>query len=143
MVYNKQIQSISIRPYQLKSIKKLKLVHADELGYDFKFHDRTQLTNCYGKKSSADDVMIIKNGLVTDSFYANFVFEDKNGLFTPSHPLLFGTTRTRLLEEGRITERLIHAKDLNKYDKVYLINAMIDLGEIVIDLRAKDVLVDP
>ena len=54
------------------------------------------------KRKHADDIIIVKNGLVTDSFYANLAFL-KNGIwFTPETPLLLGVQRQFLLSQKTI-----------------------------------------
>ncbi len=133
LVYDSDIQSISIRPYQVKKINQLQTVLADQISYESKFLDRLSLSQCFNQRDEADDVIIIRNGWVTDSYYANLVFENEEGLFTPAHALLKGTTRARLLDEKVIKERQIHLDDIKLYKSVYLINAMIPLGGVSID----------
>ena len=50
--------------------------------------------------------------------------------FTPDTPLLKGTQRARLIELGELTPKRIAVEDINSYEKISLINAMIDLGEV-------------
>lgn len=51
---------------------------------------------------------------------------------TPAHPLLAGTKRAFLLDQGAITEKDLTPDDLMKAEKIRLFNAMIDFGEIEI-----------
>ena len=51
---------------------------------------------------------------------------------TPKHPLLMGTKRASLLEKHVLKEADISVETLMNAQKVSLINAMIDLGEIEI-----------
>jgi 4-amino-4-deoxychorismate lyase len=48
---------------------------------------------------------------------------------TPSTPLLPGTARARLLQEGAIVQDEIKVRDLGRFTKVAIINAMVDLDE--------------
>ena len=56
------------------------------------------------KKGDCDDILIIRNGLITDMSYANVAFFDGTQWLTPRIPLLAGTCRERLLETGPIRE---------------------------------------
>ena len=77
-----------------------------------------------------DDIIIIRNGLVTDSYYANLCFEKKGELFTPVVPLLNGTKRMKLISEKKIIPIDIKPKEINSYDRIHLINAMIDIEKM-------------
>ena len=81
------------------------------------------------KKGECDDILIIKNGLITDTSFTNIVLENEDGLFTPTSYLLEGTKRRALLETGRIKETIVKPEDLGNYSKLYLINAMITLED--------------
>jgi len=82
-----------------------------------------------------DDIIIVKNGFVTDSFAANILFLDGVQWITPTTPLLNGTKRQFLLDQGIIAEKEIREEDIRTYQKVGLINAMIDFDEMpVIDI---------
>ena len=123
------ILSIEFIPYTLPSIKSLKIVHADDIDYDKKFVDRTNLNILYSKRGEADDIIISKNGYLTDSYFCNLIFSLNGELFTPDTPLLEGTKRQHLIESGRIKTKSISADDIHLFDGVYLINAMIDLDD--------------
>ena len=84
------------------------------------------------KAPSYDEVIIVKDGYITDTSYTNLCFFDGTTWFTPDTPLLPGTMRQRLLDQGIIKEKSIPLSDLNKYQSISLINAMMDLGELVI-----------
>lgn len=107
----------------------LRLVHGDDLDYTFKFADRTRIDELFAAKGPADDILILKNGYITDSSYANVILWDGYSWWTPDRPLLAGTQREKLLREGRIKERPILASDLKDYKKLKLINAMLSLEE--------------
>ncbi|HON17298.1 MAG TPA: chorismate-binding protein, partial [Spirochaetota bacterium] len=63
---------------------------------------------------------------------ANIAFYDGEKWLTPTKPLLYGTKREYLLEEGKIVEEEISTRDIKFFYKVSLINAMLDLEEIAI-----------
>jgi 4-amino-4-deoxychorismate lyase len=128
IVYTNIVYKIEFIPYERKQVKTLQVVHADDIGYNYKYEDRNYLDEL--KKSiRTDDMIIIKNGFVTDAFSSNLIFSDGAKYFTPSTPLLIGTKRTKLLNENLIFEEEIREKDINKFKHVCLINAIMDLDE--------------
>ena len=133
LLYTKEKIEVSYHPYTKRSIKTLKLIYDDSLVYDKKYVDRTKIDALFAQKGEADDILIIKNNLVTDTSIANIAFYDRDKWVTPKQPLLKGTTRARLLESGKIFELDIEVKDLQNYTKVALLNAMIDFDIIAIE----------
>ena len=118
-------------PYKLPVIKALKPVVANSIEYQCKFTDRSSLNNLRQLKGKADDVLIIKNGEVTDTSFANIVFYDGSRWVTPKNPLLKGTRRAALLDAGLITEASITPNDLSNFKAARIINAMIELEDAV------------
>ena len=133
IVYGSERPSVEVLPYQVKPIATIKCVEADFLDYSYKFLDRTFL-NTLKESAGTDEVIFVKNGKVTDSSYANLVFFDGTEWVTPTTFLLNGTCRQRLLSEGKIKERIIHATDIPSFTHIGLINAMIGLGELCLPL---------
>jgi 4-amino-4-deoxychorismate lyase len=128
VVYSREIKSITFSPYKLKKVKTLQIVEGDFIDYAYKFHDRQPLEKL---KSAirADDILIVKNGFITDTSYANIVFWDGMKWITPSSPLLCGTMRSKLLREGKIHCGEIMKSDLSWFKSARIINAMITLDE--------------
>lgn len=56
--------------------------------------------------------------------------DDGEQWHTPSHPLLKGTHRQFLIDNGMMVEREIKTDELSRYTKIRLFNAMIHFGEI-------------
>ena len=109
---------------------------ARTLEYAYKYLDRGALNRLHDRVA-ADEVLIVRRGLLIDTSYTNIVLEDAAGdRFTPAEPLLRGTMRERLLREGWITERVIRADRLGDYRCIHLINAMLDPGEVVVPVEA-------
>lgn len=117
---------ITFEPYEQRQIHRLKIVVDDIIEYPFKYTDRTPLDALVGLKGDCDDILIIKNGCVTDTSIANIIFYDGKEWFTPANPLLAGTTRARLLDAGIIREEHINLADLHRFISFKLINSMID-----------------
>ena len=105
-------------------------MQADHLDYRLKYADRTELDQLFLKRGEADDILIIQNGLVTDTSIANIAFFDGDKWITPKEPLLKGTTRARLLDEKKIFEQDIKIADLGKFTEFALMNAMIGFDRI-------------
>lgn len=124
LLYDKNQISVSYHEYQKREIKSLKLVY-DEIDYSFKYSNRDNLDKLFSFKDGCDDILIVKSGLITDTSISNIAFYNKGVWITPKSPLLKGTTRARLLEEGTIIEADIRVEDLKSFSKVALLNAMI------------------
>ena len=73
--------------------------------------------------------MQIDNGAITDTSYSNLVFFDGQNYITPDTYLLNGTSRQRLLHEGRIRAEHLTPDDLSRFKYAILINAMLSLEE--------------
>jgi 4-amino-4-deoxychorismate lyase len=128
IVYSDKISSVEFIPYSFRTVRCLSLVKNNSIDYSYKYTDRVEL-NALLTEGGCDDVIIIKDGFVTDASSSNLVFEDKTGLYTPNTYLLRGTKREYLIDCGIIQERIIKKEDIKKYDSVYLINAMIDIED--------------
>ncbi|MDL2290047.1 aminotransferase class IV [Paludibacteraceae bacterium OttesenSCG-928-F17] len=127
ILYSDKILSIDFTPYSFRKIDQLQLVINNEIEYAYKYQNREIFDEL--KKQSTEEILIAKNGYITDTSYTNVVFQDKTGFYTPDTFLLPGTKREKLLQQGIIHERKIHINDLHKYDCIYLINAMMDLED--------------
>jgi 4-amino-4-deoxychorismate lyase len=126
VTYGRELEKIEFEAYQPRVIKSLLLVVDDAIEYGFKFQNRVALQHNFEKRGKADDVLMVKEGLITDTSYANVVFWDGSQWVTPDRPLLKGTKRAQLLRDGVIVEQKIRVEDLVAFIHVRLINAMLD-----------------
>jgi len=124
VIYGQQIEKIEFIPHVYRAISSLQLVEDNTIDYHFKYADRKNLEALFEKRGNCDDIIIVKNGLITDCFAANLVFFDGKKWWTPDTPLLPGTQRARLINDGQITPAPITKFDLKKFQKAGLINAM-------------------
>ncbi len=124
VVYDMEVREIEFLPYVANRIETLKVVYDDTLEYEFKFTNRAKLDLLYQSKGSADDILIVKDGRVTDTSYGNIVFFDGEAWITPNKPLLKGVYREKLLEEGLVYEQDVKVSDLGNYQKFSVINSM-------------------
>lgn len=130
--------SSRLLPYTPRTIRQLQLLHADHLDYTHKHADRTELNHCFARRGNADDVLIVRHGWLTDTTIANIAFFDGTQWITPSHPLLHGTHRAALLDQGALIECPVAVTDLPHFSRCRLFNAMLVWGEI--DLPATAIL---
>ena len=123
VLYGREIERVEFLPYHLRPVRTLRRVHCDTIDYSHKYADRSLLNELFAQRGHCDDVLIIKNGLVTDTSYANVVLFDGQQWVTPDQPLLRGTQRQHLLDGGLIREAIIKEGDLPKFQKFQVINA--------------------
>lgn len=120
------------RPYVARNIRSLRVVVDNDIEYSLKRTDRTSLNRLAEQRGDGDEVLIVKNGCVTDTSYTNVAFFDGSDWITPDTPLLPGTMRERLLQQRRIVERRIRVEDIHSFRSVSLFNAMMDLGQLMV-----------
>jgi 4-amino-4-deoxychorismate lyase len=128
--YGQAIEKIEFIKHQYRTVSSLRLVEDNEIDYHLKYTDREKLNSLFEKRGSCDDILIVKNGYITDSLTANVIFFDGKRWWTPDSPLLTGTQRARLIVEKKIYVTAITPADLKKYNKAGLINAMQDLHQM-------------
>lgn len=128
ILYQQEIEFMEILPYQIQPLHSFRLVEASEIDYSYKWENRTSLIQL---KNSVleDEIILVKNGRITDTSYSNLVFFDGENWITPAYPLLNGTMRQALLKQKKIAEEEINPKDLNRFFSFKLINAMMNLDE--------------
>jgi 4-amino-4-deoxychorismate lyase len=127
VIYDKEVKQIEFVPYLLKPVQSLKLISSDTISYAHKFENRQTLNELYQQRGKCDDIIIVRNGFVTDASYANLIFRKGDEWFTPATFLLAGTMRAFLLDSHRIKSTEIRVEDIVKYDSYKLINAMLGM----------------
>ena len=136
VIYSENEIKTEFLPHSFRKIKSLKLVTDNNIDYHLKYHNREVLQQLFEKRGNCDDILIVKNGYITDSFAGNVVFFDGQNWWTPDTPLLEGTQRSSLLKQRKIKECKITPASLPKYLKIGLINAMQDFNEMpVIEIQ--------
>lgn len=126
IVYGRTLESVTFIPYVPREVRILKPMVADDLNYPYKYEDRSALEALRSLRGDADDVLVICRGFVTDTSFSNVIMRKDGVWWTPTTYLLNGTCRQRLLAEGLIREATIRWHDLEQYEEVHLINAMLD-----------------
>lgn len=126
VIYNDEDVKVEYFAYELAPIDSLKLVADDTIEYALKYEERTKLNALFEMKESCDDILIVKNSLLTDTSKANIALFDESKWYTPAHPLLYGTTRARYLDMGKIFPKSLHVNEIANFSKVAVLNAMVD-----------------
>ncbi|MCL4321251.1 MAG: aminotransferase class IV [Deltaproteobacteria bacterium] len=144
VVYSNNVEDVEITPYFKRKIKRLKIVNLDTypflpggklFDYSFKYEDRSFINSLLGGLGDASDILIVKHGLITDTSFSNVILFDGKKWITPDAFLLNGVKRRYLLDSGIITEERVSANDLKYFQKISLINAMLEPGDIEIDIK--------
>lgn len=124
ILYAEHLHSIEYIPYTPKEIQSVKIVSSD-IEYSLKYANRDALNALLESNKDVDEVIIEKKGYLTDTTISNIAFYDGEQWVTPAEPLLEGTMRAKLIDEGFLQLREIKKEDLKNYSKVALMNAMI------------------
>jgi len=126
VTYSSDIENIEYSDIVKREFKTFKIIESN-IDYSYKFADRSALNAL--KLPDFDEVIIIKNGLVTDTTISNLAFFDGEKWFTPKNPLLKGTKREELINKGLLIEKDIVLNDIKKYKKFAMLNAVIGFYE--------------
>lgn len=129
ILYSNKIESIEYIPYEPKKFQHFKIVPSS-IDYSFKYADRKELEALKTKYPSFDEIIIEKNGLLTDTTISNIAFFDGKDWLTPASPLLKGTMRAKLIDDGFLKPINIKYNDIQKFTKFALLNAMLGFCEI-------------
>jgi 4-amino-4-deoxychorismate lyase len=130
VIYDDKTIKVEFLKYIFRSIMSLKVIVNENICYPYKYIARDKINRLMEMRGDFDDILIIKNGMVTDSSCANVIFREPDGHWvTPASYLLPGTRRASLLQSGQINETIIGYNDINKYTAVKLINAMLDISD--------------
>ena len=120
----------TFQTYKRREIQWLRMVEDNDISYTFKSTDRHELDHLLALRNGCDEVLIVKNGLITDTSFTNVAFFDGHKWLTPAQPLLNGTMRQWLLQRGQLTEAQITPASLASFQRIMLFNAMIGAHEL-------------
>jgi 4-amino-4-deoxychorismate lyase len=133
--YNAGHFTIAFHSYHPRHIKKLYAIETHDLMYSYKYTDRTMLEKYTALLSASEDIVIIRQGQVTDSSYSNLAFFDGSHWYTPLTCLLEGVKRKDLISRGILIPTILAVHDLHRFSKLSLINAMLDLDELSVPIE--------
>ena len=124
ITYQEDVNNVEYAPYEPKTIETFKIVKSD-IDYCYKYSDRIQFDRLKKQYPQFDEIIIEKNGQITDTSIANLAFYDGKRWLTPSNPLLQGTMRAKLLSEQFLVPKVIKSDELKHFSHIALMNAMI------------------
>lgn len=136
VIYDTEIRKIEFLPYTLPVIRTLKMVNTDIASLPYKMADRSEYQTLFGQRGDCDDVLLVKEGLLTDTSYCNIALYDGLKWFTPRVPLIPGVNRAELLDEGWLTAKDISMDNLKNFQRIRLFNALIEFGKIELDISS-------
>ena len=130
IIYRENIEKVEYQPYSFRKIMRLRVIGDDIIDYRYKYSDRSAIDKLFSMRGDCDDILIVKNGFVTDTSYANIIFRKSGGQWiTPATCLLKGTRRESLLDAGLISEESVTVDDIQYYKEARLINAMMGIDD--------------
>ncbi len=129
VLYTLYIEKVEYLPYTLHLPRRFALVEFEE-DYAYKYADRSALTRLKSTHPEAEELLLCRDGLLTDTTIANIALRRDDIWYTPSQPLLEGSTRQRLMEEGCLFPADIPCDALGTFDELALMNAMIGFRSI-------------
>ena len=135
LTYARDVIRVEYFPYYVRPVHSLQLVVQDDIDYRYKQADRHVLDEAFALRDTADDVLIVRHGLLTDTSYTNLALFDGHEWVTPRKPLLAGTRRAALLDQGVLQQADLSVADLRAAQKVRLFNAMIDFGSCEVETK--------
>jgi len=136
VVYDSVVRLVEFIPYIRREIHSLRLANTDIESLPYKPEDRSSLNAAFSQRGECDDVLLVKNGLLTDTSCANIALFDGKQWITPRLPLLYGVIRGQLLSEGKLTVKDVKPEDLVNFQLITLFNAMIEYRDIEMDISA-------
>jgi len=128
VVYDKKIKKVEYFEIQKREFNKFKIVECNDIEYSFKSEDREKLNSL--KVEGYDEIIIVKNGFITDTTISNLAFFDGTHWITPAKPLLKGTKREELIQKGFLKKKDITVEEITKFTKFAMMNAIIGFYEI-------------
>ena len=125
-----------IIPYQRRAIHHLQLCTLPpRFTYRYKYADRSYFLKAQSTlPPETEALFLLPDGRISDTTFTNILLELEDGsLVTPACPLLKGTQRGFLIEQGLVYEQNhLTPKDLARCRSIRLINAMLPLEEAII-----------
>ena len=134
ITYDERIQKVEYESYALRTIKSLALVEIGDYDYSYKYADRNRLQSFFKQRGTKDDLLMTRNGFITDTYYANVALLKNDKWYTPKKPLLEGSCRARLIETKKIIPSEIHSDQLSDYQCISIFNAMIPFKKMIVEL---------
>lgn len=136
VIFDSEIRSIEFKPYVKPEIHTLQLVETIMESAPYKKENRRELNTAFALRKDSDDIILVKNGFITDTSFANIALFDGLKWYTPRSPLIYGVNRSQLLDQKIIIKKDILSSDLVNFLRVSLFNAMNEFGSIELDISS-------
>ncbi|MFI3327958.1 MAG: aminodeoxychorismate synthase component I [Rikenellaceae bacterium] len=141
VIYNADgVCETTYEQYKIRKIERLKVVDINTpdhfIDYKYKKLDRSQLDKLRKSVGAEpnEELIICHNAKVCDTSYSNLAFEKDGALYTPTTHLLNGVKRQSMINNGTLIEREITIEDIKSYDRVLMINAMLEPLDIALPI---------
>lgn len=132
ILYNSDgVQHVQVSPYRVRIIQTIQIIDI-QFDYAQKSNNRDGINHAFALRGNCDDVLMIRDGLLTDTSYANVALYDGGQWYTPEVPLLTGCQRQSLLDQNQIIPKKIRIEALDSYPYLMLFNALIPYGRVII-----------
>ncbi len=122
LTYKDDVHSVEYFPYIPKAFHRFTIVKS-QIDYAYKYNNREELNHL--QKLYNNEIIIEKDGFLTDTSIANIAFYNGQEWLTPKIPLLKGTMRAKLLHNNYLTKKNIQKEELQNFSHFALMNAMI------------------
>ena len=129
LTYSTKIENITLEPYKMKRFKNFICIESD-IQYPYKSVNREEFEKLTELNKEYDEIIIIKDNLLTDTTIANIALYNGLKWFTPKTPLLEGTLRASLIEQKLLKTKDLDKKALKSCVKIAIMNAIIGFYEL-------------
>ncbi len=123
LTYDTTVLDVAITPYRFRRYSAFRLIDSD-IDYPYKSTDRSGIEALFAQRGECDDIIIVRDRLLSDTSIANIALFDGLHWYTPQNPLLEGTLRASLLDAQKIKTKHLDRKSLQKCTKFAIMNAM-------------------
>lgn len=134
ITYNDKVETVEYESYTIRPINSLEYIEIGDFEYSFKYADRKKIKTFFNQRGDKDDILMTKNGFLTDTSYGNVALRKNGQWYTPEEPLLKGTRRAMLLEKGKLIPMKIHVNQIDEFDAISIFNSMIPFKRVLIVL---------
>lgn len=131
------VEFVRLNPYTLPKIEGLSLVPIEQNFYSKKWADRSLLEQYKHKLPIGVEPLFVLNDKITDTTFTNILLQDGNELYTPKTYLLPGTKRAKLITGGIVKPIDVGVAELERFDSIHLINALLEPTEVELHLCRK------
>jgi len=136
IIFDSEVRKIEFSSYIRRDIQSLKLIETEIESRTYKLEDRGEFELAFSLRNNCDDVLFVKNGLLTDTSYCNIALYDGDNWYTPLIPLLYGVNREQLINDKKLIEKKIKPNELVNFQQICLFNAMLEFSELMFDVSS-------